>query len=153
VIFTSHDRAFVSAVATNVIEVKAGRVVNYLGDYASYLAALNQEIDAGDEAAGRGGKKAEAGGRKAATAPRNANATATKPSGGREREIRREIGALERAIAKLDADRRRHQEALLAATDPAEALRLHEAVTEAATELAAAEEKWLALSEELGGGG
>ncbi|NDC64257.1 MAG: ABC transporter ATP-binding protein [Planctomycetia bacterium] len=144
VIFTSHDRAFVAAVATNVVEVGGGRVVNYVGDYAAYLAALNREIDdeevaAGRQAPARGGRAGKAAGRPAAKAANG------------DRELRREIGTLERAIARLDAEKKRHQADLLTATDPAEALRLHEAMTKAAAELAAAEERWLSLSEEIGG--
>ena len=66
-----------------------------------------------------------------------------------EREIRKEIATVERTIARLDAEKRPHGEALLAATDPAEAVRLHEAVTAVAEKLAAAEERWIALQEEL----
>jgi ATP-binding cassette subfamily F protein 3 len=141
VIFTSHDRAFVSAVATNVVEVKGGRVVNYIGDYAAYLAAMNREIDADEAATGRGAPPRNADGRPGPGKSRSAAA------GGREREIRKEITNLERSIARLDAERKRHQADLLTATDPAEALRLHEAMTKAATDLAAAEERWLALNE------
>ncbi len=148
VIFTSHDRAFVSAVATNVVEVRGGRVVNYLGDYAAYLAALNREIDAEDEAAGRSTPPRGADGRRA-TADARGGSQGTKSAAGRERELRREIGTLERTIAKLDAERRKHNDGLLAATDPAEAVRLHEAVTKAAAELATAEDRWLALNEDL----
>ncbi|MFM7109393.1 MAG: ABC transporter ATP-binding protein, partial [Planctomycetaceae bacterium] len=149
VIFTSHDRAFVSAVATNVVEVGGGRVLNYAGDYSAYLAAMNREIDDEEAAAGRGapangGRTGKAGGKSAARA-------GSASSGGRERELRRETGNLERSIARLDAEKKRHHAALLTATDPAEALRIHEAMTKAATELAAAEERWLALSEELAG--
>ncbi len=48
VIFTSHDRHFMSRVATNIIEVRDGRVSNYRGDYASYLYSVNKEIDDGE---------------------------------------------------------------------------------------------------------
>jgi ATP-binding cassette subfamily F protein 3 len=61
------------------------------------------------------------------------------------------VAAVERTIAKLDTDRKRQSSALLEATDPAEALRLHEAVSALAADLAAAEERWLALQEELTG--
>jgi ATP-binding cassette subfamily F protein 3 len=145
VIFTSHDRAFVSAVATNVVEVQGGRVLNYVGDYAAYLAAMNREIDAEEAAEGRGPPTPR--GRAGKAAGKTAGASA----GNREREVRRELGTLERSIARLDAERKKHQAALMAATDPAEALRLHESATKAAAELATAEERWLALSEELAG--
>jgi ATPase subunit of ABC transporter with duplicated ATPase domains len=38
-IFVSHDREFVSSLATRVFEVKAnGKIVDYLGGYEDYLA-------------------------------------------------------------------------------------------------------------------
>jgi len=39
-IFVSHDREFVSSLATRVIEVKGdGTIVDYLGGYEDYLAS------------------------------------------------------------------------------------------------------------------
>ena len=60
-----------------------------------------------------------------------------------------EIANLERTIARLDAEKRDRNDALLAAIDPAEAMRLHTELTAVAEKLAAAEERWLALQEEL----
>jgi ATP-binding cassette subfamily F protein 3 len=143
VIFTSHDRSFMKTVATNVVEVKDGRVMNYLGDYGAYLAAVTREIDdaeAGDE---------RRRGNSAARKPAAPTPSARKASARTERDVRKEISNLERTIARLDAEKRGHNEALLAATDPAEALRLHTAMTEVAEKLAAAEERWLALQGEL----
>ena len=48
VIFTSHDRYFLKRVATSIIEVRDGRVVNYNGDYETYLYAVNKEIEEGE---------------------------------------------------------------------------------------------------------
>ena len=42
---------------------------------------------------------------------------------------------------------------MLATTDPAEALRHHTAMTAAAEKLAAAEERWLELQEQVGADG
>ena len=142
VIFTSHDRSFVRTVATNVVEVKDGRVVNYLGSYEQYLAAMNQEIDAEEEATGR------------TIPPRKPTPPASggkaKPASGRsERDARREIGNLERTIARLDADKKRCNEALLATTDVEAAIKLHAELTEVTTKLAAAEESWLAMQEQF----
>jgi ATPase subunit of ABC transporter with duplicated ATPase domains len=39
----SHDRQFVDAVATRVLEVRAGQVVDYRGDYEEYLASQGIE--------------------------------------------------------------------------------------------------------------
>ncbi|MFM8986764.1 MAG: ABC-F family ATP-binding cassette domain-containing protein [Planctomycetia bacterium] len=131
VLFTSHDRGFVRTVATNVIEARDGRVIDLHGGYDRYVAGVVAEVDASDAAA--------AGGR-----PRP-----TKPPARDERALRRELATLEKQVAKLEAERRRCDAALLVATDPAEALRLHEAVTQAAADLARTEERWLVVSERL----
>src|SRR6516225_9821875 len=48
VIFTSHDRHFMKRVASCIVEVRDGRVVNYRGDYEAYLYAVNKEIEQGE---------------------------------------------------------------------------------------------------------
>ena len=139
VIFTSHDRYFMKRLATSVVEVRDGQAKNYLGDYDAYVYAMNREIDEGE---------------------RQLNAsklTASKPSGKPKkgakqkverdhRKIRKEITSVERKIAQLDERRRNLDQQLLTATDPDEALRLHNELTAVATELAAAEERWCELS-------
>jgi ATP-binding cassette subfamily F protein 3 len=59
------------------------------------------------------------------------------------------LATLEKQVTRLEAERKRHHAALLAATDPAEALRLHEAVTRATAELSATEDRWLQVTEQL----
>lgn len=142
VIFTSHDRSFVQTVATSVIEVKDGRVVASLGSYAQYLAAVEKEIDDHEAAAGRSPTK------KSSVPERP---SAPKGRGRDDRDARREVATLEKTIARLDDDKKRLQTALLAATDPDEAVRHHAAMTAVAEKLAAAEERWLALQEQLAG--
>jgi len=57
VIFTSHDRHFTSRVATCIVEVRDGRVVNYSGKYEDYVYKVNKEIEAGErELAGQKAK-------------------------------------------------------------------------------------------------
>ena len=146
VVFTSHDRSFMKAVATTVIEVKGGRVINSLGDYAAYLAAVSREIDEAEAADGRG--------RKPPAAPPlrrdgNGKASTARPVARNDREIRKEISAIERSIAKLDVEKKQANAALLATTDPDEAVRFHAEMTAATEKLAAAEERWLALQDEF----
>lgn len=44
-IFVSHDRQFVSSLATRVIEIKNQTIVNYQGTYNEYLASQNPVMD------------------------------------------------------------------------------------------------------------
>ena len=37
--FVSHDRQFVSSVATRIWEVKDGKIIDFRGNYAEYLAS------------------------------------------------------------------------------------------------------------------
>lgn len=141
VIFTSHDRGFMRAVATTVIEVNDSRVLDHLGNYDSYVAKLSGEIDAAEAARGK----------RPPPPPRGrADARPAKPAGTDERALRKEVANVEKSIARLDAEKKQQHAALLAATDPAEALRLHEALSEVTGRLAAAEERWLVLQEQLG---
>ena len=57
---------------------------------------------------------------------------------------------LERAIAKLDEQKKATNAQLQVATDPAEALRLHNEVSSLTTQLADTELRWFQLQEQLG---
>ena len=139
VLFTSHDRHFMKRVATAVIEVRAGRVVNYRGDYDAYLYYVNKEIDDGE----REQSSKQTPGRTRPPAPR----LDRKQRAQQQRELRKEVTALERNIARLDQQKRELNAQLLEATDPAEAVRLHAEVTAIAKELTPIEERWCELQE------
>ncbi|MBL8850671.1 MAG: ABC-F family ATP-binding cassette domain-containing protein, partial [Planctomycetaceae bacterium] len=141
VIFTSHDRHFLKRVATEIIEVRDGRVVNYRGDYEAYVYSVNKEIEEGErELAQRMSKP-----------PAEAFAAKKPKAAARgEREIRKEQGNVEKTIARLDQEKKSANVQLLATTDAKEALRLHNEVEELSKQLAAAEERWCELQEELG---
>jgi len=51
VFFTSHDRTFVSIVATEIIDVKNGKVVKYPGTFEDYVWKLEQMAQSGEEEA------------------------------------------------------------------------------------------------------
>lgn len=146
VIFTSHDRHFMKRVATCIIEVRDGHVTTYRGDYDAYLYSVNKEIDDGERELAKGLSK---------TPPKAGKAPAAAPQVLRrnEREIRKEVGNIERTIARLDEQKRQSHDLLMSATDPAEALRLHNEVAALTTQLADAEERWCQLQEELGEAG
>jgi ATP-binding cassette subfamily F protein 3 len=148
VIFTSHDREFMGRVASSIIEVRDGGVTNYHGGYDAYLYAVNKEIDDGErEAQAARAKLPPAAGRDAKTGP--SGKSAVKAAHRDERTVRKELNNTERAIAKLDAQKRELTEKLNGATDPDEALRLHNEVTAIVTQLATAEDKWCQLQAEL----
>jgi len=141
VIFTSHDRHFMKRVASCIVEVRDGHVTNYNGQYDAYLYAVNKEIEEGEREQATRMAKSPPPGKPAKAAPR--------PERRSERDIRKEIGALERTIARLDDQKRQTNAALLEATDPAEALRLHNDVSALTTQLADAEERWCRLQEDI----
>jgi len=41
--FVSHDREFVSSIATRIIEIKADSIVDFSGNYEDYLASQGVE--------------------------------------------------------------------------------------------------------------
>jgi ATP-binding cassette subfamily F protein 3 len=141
VIFTSHDRHFMKRIASSIVEVRDGHVTNYNGQYDAYLYAVNKEIEEGEREQATRLSKAPPSGKPPKAAPRTDRRS--------ERDIRKEIGAIERTIARLDDQKRQTNAALLEATDPAEALRLHNEVAALTTQLADAEERWCRLQEEI----
>jgi ATP-binding cassette, subfamily F, member 3 len=144
VIFTSHDRHFTKRVATCIVEVRDGRVINYSGPYAAYLDKVNQEIEAGErELATERKKLPPSVAKPAKVTPR--------PPQRSERELRKEIKAVERTIAQLDEQKRDLNAQYTQATDAAEALRLHNEVATLAEQLAEVEERWCRLQEEIEG--
>ena len=112
------------------------------GRYADYLDRVEKEVEEGEREAAVGKVKAPAEVAKArpvATARRG------------EKEVRKEMKALEKTIAALDEQKRAASAKLMETTDPAEALRLHDEVAALTAKLDPAEERWLELQEELDG--
>lgn len=141
VIFTSHDRHFTKRVATCIIEVRDGRVVNYSGQYDAYVHKVNQEIEAGERELAN--ERAKVPGAvlkpvKVVTPRRN------------EREVRKEIKVIERTIAQFDEQKKTLTAQSLESTDAKEALRLHNELEAVTAKLTEAEERWVTLQDELG---
>ncbi len=136
VIFTSHDRHFMRRIATNIVEVRDGTAKNYGSDYDAYLYYVNKEIDDGERE----------------RAPNKPKAANDKPSSAAPvkqvdtRKLQKELKTLEKTVSTLDAERRKLHAELMQATDPAEALRLHNEVKAVEMDLGAAEERWLELT-------
>jgi ATP-binding cassette, subfamily F, member 3 len=159
VIFTSHDRHFMKRVASCIIEVKDGTVVNYRGDYDSYLYMVNKEIDTHErERKGNSNAKVPS---KPSSSPNakasggKANAATVKQSAkpsmspNDERAIRKEVSQLERQIAKLDTQRKDLNEKLMNSSEAIEAMKLHEELMKVSTDLETAEMRWSELQEQL----
>lgn len=140
VIFTSHDRHFMSRLATSIIEVREGTAKNYEGNYEAYLYYINKEIDDGERAR-HPGRAAIPAGKNAKSAPGDA--------GNAQNDLRKaqkELKNLERSIRTLDTQRAELNAKLMESTDPNEALRLHNEVKALEMELGLAEQRWLELS-------
>ncbi|HSJ98196.1 MAG TPA: ABC-F family ATP-binding cassette domain-containing protein [Myxococcota bacterium] len=76
-LFVSHDRAFVNAVATRVIEVRAGHLQDFSGNYDDYLSALdttNASASTRNSAQGRRPASEAAEGRAARSEPKASEA-------------------------------------------------------------------------------
>lgn len=145
VIFTSHDRHFMRRVATSVIEVRDGTVRNFFGDYETYLQAVEQEVDEGEQ------QRNAASGKPATTPPHKTDGKTGgvadyRASQQDQRRSEKELKNLEKKIAKLDSQKRDLEQSLLTETDPAKAVKLHEELTGVSAELASAEERWLELN-------
>ncbi|HEY0985273.1 ABC-F family ATP-binding cassette domain-containing protein [Schlesneria sp. T3-172] len=146
VIFTSHDRHFMKRVATNIIEVRDGRVTNYAGNYDAYLYYVNKEIDDGEREEAARRTKLPPGVAK----PNDVAKPAAKEARRNEREVRKELSTIEKTIARLDDQKKASSAKLMETTDAKESLRLHNEVEALAKELAEAEDRWCQLQEELG---
>jgi ATP-binding cassette subfamily F protein 3 len=136
VIFTSHDRTFVSAVATNVIEVASGRVVHYPGSYDRYVEKIEREVDDAEGLRAPQHKTGPSHGARQSNSAQDA------------RKRRKAIASLEKTVARLDAERQKKRSLMAKVTDPKEAMQLHSDLETVEKDLAAAEDQWLALQEE-----
>ncbi len=143
VVFTSHDRHFMHRVATQVIEVRAGRVASYPGSYDEYVYRVQTEIDTGLRAP-------HAVSPHAGTPPAPTDGAIDRKARARaDRDAQKKLKAVERKISKLDEEKRNVGDKLLTATSTAEAQRLHAELAARTAELAQLENDWLELSSEM----
>lgn len=143
VIFTSHDRHFMTKVATSVIEVRDGRVVNHSGRYQNYLDRVNAEIEAGER------ELANA----RALLPREVRHAIAEPSTGSRTEkiVRKEMKTIERQIAQFDEQKKTLTQQMNTTEDADELVRLEAELKEITTQLEDAENKWSELWAEAEG--
>jgi ATP-binding cassette subfamily F protein 3 len=93
-VFVSHDRSFINALATRVVEVHSGELTEYLGDYDDYLrrkaeieAAPGRNARPSEPASGASATPSTAGG---STPARPENLAAGPQSAKQERQRQRE---------------------------------------------------------------
>ena len=163
VIFTSHDRHFMKRVASSIIEVKDGTVVNYRGDYDSYLYMVNKEIDNVEIERKGGSSKAiekpnakpkappppKDRGHTSLASPNKKGGNPSRNNVEDDRSVKREVGQLEKTIAKLDAQKKLLNDQLMQSTEAIAAMKLHEELTKVSTELETAEMRWSELQEQM----
>ena len=144
VIFTSHDRHFTSRVATCIVEVRDGRVVNYSGKYEDYVYKVNKEIEAGE--------------RELATQKAKAPQAVLKPTADAQKappkvslDPAKEIKVVEKTISQLDGQKRSLSARLEKCDDIAEMEKLEKEIAEVTAKLTEAEDRWSELNEQLGG--
>ncbi len=140
-IFTSHDRHFLKRVASSIIEVRDGRVINYRGQYEAYLAKVEDEIDAGERELATERKLLPPEVLKAA-------AQSARPAIRSEKEVRKELKTLEKSVAQLDAQKKTLTAQFLESSNDAASKRLDEELATVTQQLAEAEDRWSHLWEE-----
>lgn len=142
-IFTSHDRTFLKRVASSIIEVRDGRVVNYRGQYETYLARVEDEIEAGEREAAEERKKLPPEILKASAAARPVNRT--------EKEVRKELKTTEKLIAQLDEQKKTLTQQFLDSKDAKQSAKLETELANVGQQLSDSEERWSQLWEEAEG--
>ncbi len=138
-IFTSHDRHFLKQVASSIIEVRDGRVVNYRGQYETYLARVEDEIDAGERELATERKKLP---------PEVLKATA-RPAIRNEKDARKELKTTEKQIAQLDNQKKALTTQFLNSSHDKESKRLDAELAAVTQQLGEAEERWGEINDEL----
>jgi ATP-binding cassette subfamily F protein 3 len=128
-------------VATHVIEVRAGKVASYPGDFDEYVYRVQNEIDSGLRAPHVSGPSVKVA--DAAALP------ARKVTARSDRDAQKKLKAVERKIARLDEEKKGISEKLLTVMETAEATRLQAQLAKLTAELATLEEEWLERSAEL----
>ena len=102
VLFVSHDRDFINALATRVVDVGNGRLTEYLGNYDDYRRKLDSGADPGATREGDGGVTAARETPADAKAERIARRERDKRLQRERQRIQRRLGALESEIQERE---------------------------------------------------
>ncbi len=149
--FVSHNRSFLDALATHVWDVRDKKVVPYPGNLADYLVHLDGEAAArarGEEAEVKG----EVKGQPTEKDRKRVEAEARQARSQRAGPLKKEIAKLEGRIAELEAAQKEREGQLVDPafmSDYAKSRPVLDAHQKAAAELEAAMARWEAASSEL----
>ncbi len=156
-VLVSHDRALLRTVCDTFLLVADGRAVPFDGDVDDYLAWLMARRDVSGAVTGTFG--ATAAERRETRRTQREEAAAEKHARlARRRPLVKESTRLESEIAALEAERRALEArladpAFYATSPPSDVQSTSRRRADVVTQLAAAEERWLAVQEELEGSG
>ncbi len=140
VLYVSHDRYFINATATRILELKGSRLTNFDGNYDYYLEKYDI-LGVKDEAIQAAGSNSGAG---------KANWKQSKEEQAAERKQKNELKKVEAAIEKLEATIEELNEKLAnpdISTNAGKLMELHNELSQTQSELEILYEKWEILAE------
>jgi ATPase subunit of ABC transporter with duplicated ATPase domains len=153
-VFVSHDRYFVDALATRVIELRRDGVTDFRGTFAEYLGAQNDDHLDGDAVAARARDERRAQGTTAATAAQTWEEQKKKKNRQKELEKRRDQLLAEidtREAAKRTLEARWGEDGYFERTAPDEVRRQQDQVAALDAAIAELVAKWEEVEGELAG--
>jgi ATP-binding cassette subfamily F protein uup len=152
VVVVSHDRAFLERVVTDVVVLGDGRVVRRPGGYAAYEAerrAMRAAGKAHGVSARSGGPKASSGGSGRAADPAADTRDRGQHKGPSPSTLRHRLRTAERNTEAARSRCMALRESLETSRDHGELAELGASLAAAESDLAAAEEAWLAVADEI----
>lgn len=136
VIFTSHDRHFMSLIATDIIEVRDGSARAYEGGYEGYLYYINREIEEGE--------RSRTPTKRSATPTATSASAASRPLDAKAAE--KEMKILSKKIKTLDQQRSELNDQMIRTNNAQEAEQLNREIQALEMEIGMTEERWLELN-------
>ena len=119
-VFVSHDRAFINALATRVIEVTPGNVQDFSGNYDDYLQALDRLERRKEEkktipfpTSGSSDAKPQSDPPQSKPREKKKPKTSSSTSGGEQRERRKQRDRIARKSARVEEKIQSHEAALV----------------------------------------